>query len=67
MKDYGVESFSVHPGGIITPLQRYLEKEEMIALGWMDEDGSPSELAKISLNLQVKELRPLYGVLHLMI
>ena len=46
MKDYGVEGFSVHPGGIITPLQRYLEKEEMIALGWMDEDGSPSELAK---------------------
>ena len=46
MKDYGVESFSVHPGGIITPLQRYLEKEEMIALGWMDENGSPSELAK---------------------
>ena len=46
MKDYGVESFSVHPGGIITPLQRYLEKEEMIALGWMDEDGSPSKLAK---------------------
>ena len=46
MKDYGVESFSVHPGGIITPLQRYLEKEEMIALGWMDEDGSPSELTK---------------------
>ena len=46
MKDYGVESFSVHPGGIITPLQRYLEKEEMIALGWRDEDGSPSELAK---------------------
>ena len=46
MKDYGVESFSVHPGGIITPLQRYLEKEEMIALGWMVEDGSPSELAK---------------------
>ena len=46
MKDYGDESFSVDPGGIITPLQRYLEKEEMIALGWMDEDGSPSELAK---------------------
>ena len=46
MKDYGVESFSVHPGGINRPLQRYLEKEEMIALGWMDEDGSPSELAK---------------------
>ena len=46
MNDYGVEGFSVHPGGIITPLQRHLEKKEMIALGWMDEDGSPSELAK---------------------
>ena len=46
MKNYGVESFSVHPGGIITPLQRHLQKEEMIALGWMDENGSPSELAK---------------------
>jgi NAD(P)-dependent dehydrogenase (short-subunit alcohol dehydrogenase family) len=46
MKDRGVEGFAVHPGGIITPLQRHLEKEEMIALGWMDEDGSPSELAK---------------------
>ena len=46
MKDYGAEGFSVHPGGIITPLQRHLEKEEMIALGWMDENGSPSELAK---------------------
>ena len=46
MKDKGVEGFAVHPGGIITPLQRHLEKEEMVALGWMDEDGSPSELAK---------------------
>ena len=46
MKDKGVEGFAVHPGGIITPLQRHLEKKEMVALGWMDEDGSPSELAK---------------------
>ena len=46
MKDKGVEGFAVHPGGIITPLQRHLEKEEMVALGWMDEDGAPSELAK---------------------
>ena len=42
----GVSGYSVHPGGIITPLQRHLEKEEMVALGWMDEDGSPSEMAK---------------------
>ena len=46
MVDKGVSGFSVHPGGILTPLQRHLQKEEMVALGWMDEDGSPSEIAK---------------------
>lgn len=35
----GVKAFSVHPGGIMTPLQRHLEKEEMVALGWIDEAG----------------------------
>jgi NAD(P)-dependent dehydrogenase (short-subunit alcohol dehydrogenase family) len=39
-------AFSVHPGGIFTPLQRHLPKEEMIALGWLGEDGEPTELAK---------------------
>ena len=46
MLDKGVSGFSVHPGGILTPLQRHLQKEEMVALGWMDENGSPSEMAK---------------------
>ena len=46
MVDKGVSGFSVHPGGILTPLQRHLQKEEMVALGWMDEDGYPSEMAK---------------------
>ena len=46
MVDKGVSGFSVHPGGILTPLQRHLQKEEMVALGWMDEDGSPSEITK---------------------
>jgi|TARA_X000000368_G_scaffold130332_1_gene102443 NAD(P)-dependent dehydrogenase (short-subunit alcohol dehydrogenase family) len=46
MVDKGVSGYSVHPGGILTPLQRHLQKEEMVALGWMDEDGSPSEMAK---------------------
>ena len=46
MVDKGVSGFSVHPGGILTPLQRHLQKEEMVALGWMDENGSPSEMAK---------------------
>ncbi len=39
-------AFSVHPGGIFTPLQRHLPKEEMIALGWLDEDGELSAMAK---------------------
>lgn len=46
LKDAGGLAFSVHPGGIFTPLQRHLPKEEMIALGWLGEDGEPSELAK---------------------
>ncbi|MFK7835408.1 MAG: oxidoreductase [Sulfitobacter sp.] len=46
MKGAGGHAFSVHPGGIFTPLQRHLLKEEMIALGWLGEDGEPSELAK---------------------
>lgn len=36
----GVRAFSVHPGSILTPLQRYLPKEEMVEAGWIDEDGN---------------------------
>lgn len=46
MKDKGVRAFGVHPGGIFTPLQRHLDKEEMIALGWLGPDGEISERAK---------------------
>lgn len=46
LKETGGLAFSVHPGGIFTPLQRHLPKEEMVMLGWINEDGSPSELAK---------------------
>lgn len=46
LRDHGGLSFAVHPGGILTPLQRHLPKEEMVALGWLDEQGEPSELAK---------------------
>ena len=42
----GVRAFAVHPGGIMTPLQRHLPKEEMIAAGWMDADGKVNELFK---------------------
>jgi len=40
-KDAGVRAFSLHPGGILTPLQRFLPKEEMVAAGWIDEHGNP--------------------------
>ena len=46
LRDSGGLAFAVHPGGIFTPLQRHLPQEEMIALGWLDENGEPSELAK---------------------
>ncbi|MFI6692487.1 SDR family NAD(P)-dependent oxidoreductase [Streptomyces sp. NPDC050433] len=39
-KDAGVRAFSLHPGGILTPLQRHLPKEEMVAFGWIDEEGN---------------------------
>ncbi|MEM9375993.1 MAG: oxidoreductase [Pseudomonadota bacterium] len=37
---FGITAFSVHPGGIFTPLQRHLTTEEMAALGWMNPDGT---------------------------
>ena len=40
-KEAGVRAFSLHPGGILTPLQRHIPKEEMVKLGWIDEDGNP--------------------------
>ena len=42
-KDHGVRAFSVHPGGIFTPLQRHLPEEEMVALGWKNADGTIPE------------------------
>jgi NAD(P)-dependent dehydrogenase (short-subunit alcohol dehydrogenase family) len=39
-QDAGVRAFAAHPGGIMTPLQRHLSRDEMIAAGWMDADGN---------------------------
>lgn len=38
-KDLGVTANAVMPGGIMTPLQRHMAREEMIAMGWMNEQG----------------------------
>jgi NAD(P)-dependent dehydrogenase (short-subunit alcohol dehydrogenase family) len=42
----GVRSFAVHPGGIVTPLQRHLTMEEQVAMGWFDELGNVNEVFK---------------------
>src|SRR5829696_10284076 len=45
-RDANVRAFAAHPGGIMTPLQRHLSKEEMQGSGWIDEDGTPDERMK---------------------
>src|SRR3954467_10702747 len=42
----GVRAFAAHPGGIFTPLQRHLSRDEMMAAGWMDEDGHADDRFK---------------------
>ncbi|MBO1765833.1 SDR family NAD(P)-dependent oxidoreductase [Allobranchiibius sp. GilTou38] len=44
--DRGIHAYSLHPGGILTPLQRHLPKQEQIAMGWIDEHGTPSDVFK---------------------
>lgn len=38
----GVHAFAVHPGSILTPLQRHIPRDQQIELGWIDEDGTPA-------------------------
>ncbi len=40
-KESGVRAFALNPGGILTPLQRHLPKQEMVDFGWIDDDGNP--------------------------
>ncbi len=43
---HGIRAFSVHPGGIKTPLQRHLTMEEQIAMGWYNPDGTLIDIFK---------------------
>jgi NAD(P)-dependent dehydrogenase (short-subunit alcohol dehydrogenase family) len=36
----GITFNSLHPGGIMTGLQKSLPREEMVALGWVDAEGN---------------------------
>ena len=38
---HGIRAFSVHPGGVITDLIRYMSAEELRAYGVLDEHGRP--------------------------
>ncbi|MBW8793731.1 MAG: SDR family NAD(P)-dependent oxidoreductase [Streptomyces sp.] len=44
-RDSGVRAFALHPGGIMTPLQRHIPLAEKIERGWVDEQGNPLEVA----------------------
>lgn len=39
-------AFAVHPGGIMTGLQKFLPAEEVRAMGWVGDDGTVNELFK---------------------
>lgn len=43
---HNVRAFAVHPGGIMTDLQRYMPEEERRAMGWIDEHGKVDERFK---------------------
>ena len=38
--EHGVRAFSLHPGAILTPLQRHLDHAEMVEFGWVDGNGN---------------------------
>ncbi|MEU5299942.1 SDR family NAD(P)-dependent oxidoreductase [Streptomyces noursei] len=39
----GLHAFAVHPGSILTPLQRHVPREDWAGLGWVAADGRPAE------------------------
>ncbi|MEU1149850.1 SDR family NAD(P)-dependent oxidoreductase [Streptomyces sp. NPDC005863] len=38
-----LHAFAVHPGSILTPLQRHIPRDEQLAQGWITPDGTPAE------------------------
>lgn len=42
----GITANAVHPGGIMTGLQKFLPMEEMRALGWLKPDDTPLDIFK---------------------
>ena len=44
--DDGITANAVHPGGIMTNLQRHMDPAEFVARGWVDEAGNQNEAFK---------------------
>jgi NAD(P)-dependent dehydrogenase (short-subunit alcohol dehydrogenase family) len=44
--DQGITANAVHPGGIMTGLQKFLPLEEMRAMGWLKADDTPLDIFK---------------------
>lgn len=42
----GITANAVHPGGIMTGLQKHVKDKDMRALGWIDDNGVPNPLFK---------------------
>jgi NAD(P)-dependent dehydrogenase (short-subunit alcohol dehydrogenase family) len=42
----GIHAYSVHPGGIMTDLQRHMPTEELMKRGWVDAEGNANPLFK---------------------
>lgn len=42
----GINTNAVHPGGIMTGLQKYVARDEQIKMGWIDEAGNPNPRMK---------------------
>lgn len=38
---HGIRAFSVHPGGIVTDLAKYMSREDIRARGYIDDEGRP--------------------------
>jgi NAD(P)-dependent dehydrogenase (short-subunit alcohol dehydrogenase family) len=45
-KNMNIQAFSLHPGSILTPLQRHVSIEEQHELGWRTEDGQAASSFK---------------------
>jgi len=45
-KNDGIEAFAVHPGGIMTTLQRHMTQDDIQSRGWVDAEGKVNERFK---------------------